>query len=276
MVPLPGGGARPSGGDGCARWHARVSEYVDGTLDAGVRERMERHLAACATCRGEVELETRLRAQMRADTLVLPPLALSDRLMSIGADSSATAWLAADGPASLPSRRGRRQRLTAVSLGTVLVVVSLVLGVGWTLAPTLPRANSVRGMAIEQATAAVPSSASTDPSDCPAMFTCPAQLAGLPLVAVTASGDAVLLLYAAGGSVVAVAEEWGVLDDEGPSARDVTVPSLAWQNGDTCYAVSASSLLLATTAEGELPHAPVPGQSLAERVSRGLKRLAGR
>ena len=274
MAPGPGE-PRPSARDGRGHWHARVSDYVDGTLDRGVRTRMERHLADCPRCRREVELETGLRARMRADRRVAPPLSLADRLVSIGTNPGATTWLSAsDG--DLPSRRRRRRHLTAATLGTVLAVVSLVVGVGWTLAPSLPRVSSVRGMAVEQAASPLPSAGAVDPADCPPMFRCPAQLAGLPLVELTVSADAVLLLYASGEAVVAVVEQWGVLDDSGGAVRDPTVACLAWQNGETVVAVSASSLLLATAAEAQLPHAPTPSESLAERISRGLKRLAGR
>lgn len=274
MAPLPGD-PRPSR-DGCGPWRARVSDYVDGSLDGRERERMTAHLGACPPCRAEVDLETRLRAQMRAERPGPPPLALSDRLMSIGGDPGATPWLAGSADNVLPSERRRRRRATVVTLGTMMAALTVLLGVGWSMAPSLPRVNTARGMAVEQAGLAVPSAASADPHVCPARFTCPERLAGLPLVGVTVSSDAVLLLYASGGSVLAVVEQWGVLDDSAARMQDPTVACLAWQSGETVYAVSASSLLLATAAESQLPHAPIPRLSPAQRIARGLERLAGR
>ncbi len=265
---------RPPDERGCDVWRAHVSDYVDATISPELGAAMAAHLSVCPRCRAEVELERRLREHMRTDGLVSPPPALADRLVSIGGDLPKTVWMSASAVDRLPSRRRRRRRITAATIGTLTSVVVLLVVVGWTLAPDLPRVTSARGMAVQRA-AVVPVSATADPFDCPSQFGCPPELAGLPLVDLTVSADAVLLLYASDGSVVAVVEQWGVLDDAGPAGLDPTVASLAWQNGDIVYAVSASSLLLATTAESELPHAPVPDESLMQRVSRGLKRLAG-
>lgn len=265
---------RPPDRGGCDVWRAHVSDYVDATIAPELGAAMAEHLSVCPRCRAEVALERRLREHMRTDALVSPPPALTDRLVSIGGDVPRTVWMSASTVDGLPSRRRRRRRMTAATIGTVTSVVVLLIVVGWTLAPNLPRVTSAQGMAVQRATA-VPVSATADPLDCPSHFRCPAVLAGLPLVDLTVSADAVLLLYASDGSVVAVVEQWGVLDDSGRAGLDPTVASLAWQNGDIVYAVSASSLLLATTAERQLPHAPVPDESLVQRVSRGLKRLAG-
>lgn len=267
---------RPPDRGGCGVWRAHVSDYVDATISPELGAEMGAHLSVCPRCRAEVELERRLRAHMRSDGGVAPPpsRALAERLVSIGGDEAETAWMSASSVDGLPSARRRRRRMTTATLGTVTGVVVLLLVVGWSLAPNLPRVTSAQGMAVERA-AVVPASATADPVDCPSGFGCPAELAGLPLVDLTVSSDAVLLLYASDGSVVAVVEQWGVLDEAGRAGLDPTVASLAWQNGDIVYAVSASSLLLATTAERQLPHAPVPDESLMERVSRGLKRLAG-
>ncbi len=264
----------PDPGD-CEQWRAQVSDYVDGTVTSQVWTAMSEHLTVCPRCRAEVRLERRLREHMRTDENVSPPVALADRLVSIGGDVAATAWMSASADRGLPSRRARRRRIATATLGTVTAVVVLIVAVGWTMAPSLPRVTSARGMAVERA-AVVPASAPVDPSTCPSQFRCPQQLAGLPLADMTVSADAVLLLYARAGSVVAVVEQWGVLDAEDAATVDPTVASLAWQNGDVVYAVSASSLLLAASAESQLPHAPVPAESVIQRVSRGLKRLAGR
>ena len=274
MWPRPDREQSPVDGD-CAIWRAQVSDYVDATIARQAQAAMSDHLAACSRCRAEVALERRLREHMRADPGVTPPPALADRLVSIGGGVPPTLWMSASAASGLPSRRRRRHQVTAASVGLVTTVAVLIIAVGWTLAPSLPRVTSAQGLAVERA-AVVPASASADPTRCPSQFRCPQELAGLPLADLTVSADAVLLLYASGGSVVAVVEQRGVLDSGADATLDPTVASLAWQNGDMVYAVSASSLLLATSAERELPHAPVPAESLAQRVSRGLKRLAGR
>lgn len=55
----------------CSKAHRWISEYMDGALDAAGRERLEKHLAGCGSCRGFLE---DLRAVARESAnLAAPP-----------------------------------------------------------------------------------------------------------------------------------------------------------------------------------------------------------
>lgn len=94
-------------------WGERLSEYVDGELDAADRVALEQHLSGCAECRGAVTELRRVRDWLE-----------SDGVHPTDAPSKA-AWLA------INERINRRRRLRSMTAGAALLasaaVVALVL-----------------------------------------------------------------------------------------------------------------------------------------------------
>lgn len=67
-----------------------AAALVDGELDHAARERAQRHLAHCDTCRAEVDAQRRLKARLtglRADPPA-PDQALTERLLALSVASS--------------------------------------------------------------------------------------------------------------------------------------------------------------------------------------------
>jgi anti-sigma factor RsiW len=121
----------------------QLAALVDGELDHTHRERAQRHLAHCATCRAEVEAHRRLKAMLSglADEPRLP-VALTARLLSLPTPDGDPLRPAPRGPvrpvsvrpgtgprAGRPAgrRSGRRRR---VAVGSALAVFGVALALG--------------------------------------------------------------------------------------------------------------------------------------------------
>jgi anti-sigma factor RsiW len=121
-----------------AEFSALIPWYVNGTLDEGQRARLEEHLALCAPCRAELQLDRRLQDVMTADRGVtyMPAPSLKrlqmrlDALDAAGAtptdvDAPGAATPGVAAPATKPARRDMPWRslmaasvvITAVALG---------------------------------------------------------------------------------------------------------------------------------------------------------------
>ena len=121
-----------------------AAALVDGELDHPARERAQRHLAHCATCRAEVDAHRSLKARLaRLDTDVPPPdSALTDRLLAlsaagtdrivsgpVGRSRPVTVRRAAGPGRTHPGgRRAARRRTAVASAVAALGVAVLALG----------------------------------------------------------------------------------------------------------------------------------------------------
>ena len=90
-------------------WAGRLSEYVDGELDAADRVALEQHVNGCADCRGAVTELRRVREWLR-----------SDAIRPTDAPSRAE-WLA------IRERFRRHRRLRGLGLGAGLLAAAAVL-----------------------------------------------------------------------------------------------------------------------------------------------------
>ena len=101
---------RPTqGGDGSGHlpeWESRALDYLDGTLPPPERDRVDAHLATCASCRRDLEDQRAVRVMLSGATMAAPPAALGQAVLAqlLGSDtrpaaaSSTTEGAAADGP----------------------------------------------------------------------------------------------------------------------------------------------------------------------------------
>jgi hypothetical protein len=125
-----------------AEFSALIPWYVNSTLDEGQRARLEEHLALCAPCRAELQLDRRLQDVMTADRGVTympaPSLKrLQMRLDALDADVAAPTDVAA--PAAKPARRDMPwQSLMAASVVITAVALGLFTMDRWR-APASPR-----------------------------------------------------------------------------------------------------------------------------------------
>ncbi|HET9010458.1 MAG TPA: zf-HC2 domain-containing protein, partial [Gemmatimonadaceae bacterium] len=105
------------------RWTDRLSEYVDGELDAPTRQALETHLATCASCRATRDALERVVARARRVGYHEPAQDL---------------WTAIERTIGQESPRRRRPRLVTVSLSRLMVAAALVAvvagGFAWTIA----------------------------------------------------------------------------------------------------------------------------------------------
>lgn len=139
-------------------WVDRLSEYVDGELDASTHAAVEAHLATCAECRATVTALGRVVARARRMGYRPPANDLWPRIRS----AIATAPLA--------EGRAHRPRMVTISLGRLAAAAALVAivagGFAWTIAarriavpaqPLAARADSTRDAAVpsEQGTTAL-------------------------------------------------------------------------------------------------------------------------
>ena len=112
-----------------------VAALVDGELDHPARERAQRHLAHCASCRAEVDGQRRLKARLSGLAPDVPPLdqLLTERLLQLSAGDSGPrrsgpAAPGAGRPAGRPSERsggsrrppGQRLQRRRTAAGTAL------------------------------------------------------------------------------------------------------------------------------------------------------------
>ncbi|MFD0329061.1 zf-HC2 domain-containing protein [Streptacidiphilus monticola] len=63
----------------------RLAAFVDGELDHGARERIQSHLAGCAQCLAEVEVQRRLKSRLREVPSPAPSDVFLSRLMGLAA-----------------------------------------------------------------------------------------------------------------------------------------------------------------------------------------------
>jgi anti-sigma factor RsiW len=281
-----------------------VAALVDGELDHAGRERAQRHLAHCATCRAEVEAQRRLKSRMRALGVDAPMAvdALTARLLRVALEPTAEV------PAAGRTRpRAQRQAaLSATALVLLGVGAAFVLGGGpGRERPTTlldPGADAfVADFARAPARAVPTRSASLTTRDGRVErlrgegWTVPA---GLPdgfrlLDARTSSpapGKAVLhLAYSDGRSTVALFAQEGQLGTRPPSGftaeqvgarpvwRRADGPERAvWSGGGHVWTlVSDAEPAAVTAAVGALPRDAAPEDGVRSRMSRGLGRIAG-
>lgn len=117
------------------RWSPRLSELLDGDLDAAETAACDAHVRTCAACRDDLAALAAVRATLRA----LPP----DPLPSGGFADLATRLgpVAVAGGAGIPTRR-MRSRLPWLAAAAAVAVVALRLsGIG-VLVPGAPPADA--------------------------------------------------------------------------------------------------------------------------------------
>jgi hypothetical protein len=110
-------------------WLDRLSEYVDGDLDASTRDALEAHLATCAECRSARDALVRVVARARR---------VRDRAPATDLWTPIEAAIAAQRDVRLPVD-GRRRVFTfsAARLAAAAAAVAIVAGgVTWTIAST--------------------------------------------------------------------------------------------------------------------------------------------
>jgi anti-sigma factor RsiW len=115
-------------------WAERLSEYVDGELDAADRLALEQHLVGCAACQVAVTELRRVRAWLGSDVSAEAP--------------SKAAWLAIHARI----RRRRRMRLTGIGAGLLAaaaLVATLVIGSSGRSRPDVGGAASVYASATD-------------------------------------------------------------------------------------------------------------------------------
>jgi anti-sigma factor RsiW len=129
----------------CANLAELRSAYVDDALGESDRERLLAHLVGCDACRSDVE-ELRKIRQLLSGSRTDPsaPPELSSRLISIaGTHAADPLWsrpFRRTSSGALPSvRRARRIRLGSAGLALV-ALVTMVTGLGYSAAPSLPLA----------------------------------------------------------------------------------------------------------------------------------------
>jgi anti-sigma factor RsiW len=132
-------------------WTDRLSEYVDGDLDAATRSELERHLAACADCRATVDELQRVVARAKRVPYREPS---SDLWAPIAATIERSRV------ATLPT--APRRKLTTRSIVRLAVAASIVTqiagGLGWYIASRRAAERSPVAMTPDSASAQVAAS----------------------------------------------------------------------------------------------------------------------
>jgi hypothetical protein len=102
-----------------------LNAWLDGELhDAGERGVVERHLAGCASCRGRLESERRVRqraGELLSETSAAPPAGVPFSELVARASAGAP-------PAGRPARGGRRGRWWVPASWAASVLLALALG----------------------------------------------------------------------------------------------------------------------------------------------------
>lgn len=129
----------------CQQYHILLSDYVDGTLAASDRARLEAHLSTCAACRAEAEDFGAIRAAARGLERHVPPPHVWRRLS-----------VALDKERARPSLRNLARRLQAGAIWRpVAVAAALLLAVGatswvlWRQIPSTPPARTAMAPAAD-------------------------------------------------------------------------------------------------------------------------------
>jgi anti-sigma factor RsiW len=108
-------------------WTDRLSEYVDGDLDAETRTELERHLATCAACRATVDALQRVVVRARQVPYRQPATDLWTPI---------AAKIEHDRVTALPA--GPRRRLVTVSMARLALAAGVVAmaagGLAWSIA----------------------------------------------------------------------------------------------------------------------------------------------
>jgi len=114
-------------------WTDRLSEYVDGELDAPTRAALDAHLATCANCRATRDALVRVVARARQ-------LADRDPARDLWAPIEATI----ETSRVTPIATARQRRLVTVSFARLVAAASVVAvlagGVAWLVASSRPHA----------------------------------------------------------------------------------------------------------------------------------------
>lgn len=92
----------------------RIQEYLDGLLPAAEARSFAAHAAGCARCTAEIELYERVFATLTAAPLLVPPAALTERVLEH----------------VLPSRLRRHRRLVALGWGYGGAVAASLVALG--------------------------------------------------------------------------------------------------------------------------------------------------
>ena len=118
-------------------WTDRLSEYVDGDLDAATRDAIDAHLAMCAECRATRDELERVAARARRVGYRAPA-----RDLWSGIETS----IAAAAPVRRDARAARG-RLVTVSLGRLAAAAAVVAvlsgGIAWAIASSRARVSTV-------------------------------------------------------------------------------------------------------------------------------------
>ncbi len=129
-----------------------VAALVDGELDHAGRERAQRHVAHCATCRAELEAQRRLKARMSALASEAPAAvdALTARLLRVAVEPRAPIAAAArrraprragrtsSGPSSTRRPALRRRALSGTAFVALGLTAAFALGGPGPERPTTP------------------------------------------------------------------------------------------------------------------------------------------
>ncbi|HEX2077164.1 MAG TPA: zf-HC2 domain-containing protein [Longimicrobium sp.] len=136
-------------------WAERLSEYLDGGLDADERDALERHLAECASCRVELDELRQVVRWLQADPQDAPDPGAWPRVAArIGA-------LPAARPAAARWAGPRRLRLLAggALAAAAVAVIALPAIRDQAPAPSVPRGPPPAGIALPVSAAPSPSHA---------------------------------------------------------------------------------------------------------------------
>lgn len=105
-----------------------LAGYVDGTLDGDDRADVERHLASCARCAGEVAAARRARATLRALPTPVAPSEVGSRAIGEARAGGASTSRAASAAPAWSRWAAGLAAAAAVVLGLVVVVPDVVGG----------------------------------------------------------------------------------------------------------------------------------------------------
>jgi hypothetical protein len=112
---------------------AMIPWYVNDTLDAADRLRLEAHFGLCAACRGDLCMEQQVFSSIRAESgIEYMPVASLKRLQA-RLDANQSSHMSTDVAPASPRLRGRMpwQGLIAASIALLAVAISLLAADRW-------------------------------------------------------------------------------------------------------------------------------------------------